>query len=178
MRGRPPRPGTSCRHRGSIELLFSCRGQGRGFRPRRRLPFLVSPRKGSKRRRPRFPRPLLPAASGAACGARVMGALHNSHRSLRSLTSDRCNESVHEARDARAPAHAAALLGAGTGAGSGNPLGPSLRSARVFARPSNMQRERGRAQRRPESVPDPDPTSVTAPSSAVAWAAREHRALQ
>ena len=56
---------------------------GAGSRPGRRHPFLDTPSKGSNRRRPRFPRPLLPAASGAACGARVMGALHNSRRPCR-----------------------------------------------------------------------------------------------
>jgi hypothetical protein len=56
---------------------------------------------------------------GVPCGARGMGALHNSHHSLRSFTSNRCNESVHEA--CFAAAHPAALLGASAGPALGAP---------------------------------------------------------
>jgi hypothetical protein len=103
-----------------------------GSRPRRRLPFLVSPRKGSKRRRPRSPRPQPPSASGATCGARGRGASHNSHHSLRSFTSNRCDESVNDARDARAPPLPlrSSARGQGWGRARDRELhGPSLRSA-------------------------------------------------
>ena len=155
-------------HRTFLFVLFP----GAGSRPGRRHPFLVSPSKGCKRRRPRFPRPLLPAASGAACGARGMGALHNSHRSLRSLTSNRCNESVIEARDARAPPMPLRCSARAQGLGAGTHSG--RRCARhPGAACSKAAQKLGPSAAMARMVPDPDPTPVTAPSSAVAGAARE-----
>ena len=69
------------------------------------------------------------AASGAACGARGLGTLHNSHHSLRSFSSNRCNESVNEARDARAPPMPLRCSARAQG-WEWEPLVPSLRSAR------------------------------------------------
>ncbi|RCW70444.1 hypothetical protein DES41_105387 [Pseudorhodoferax soli] len=69
-----------------------------------------------------------PLALRATCGARGLGALHNSHHSLRSFSSDKCNESVHEARGSpRRPGHCAPRRG--HRGGSGVTYGPSLRSA-------------------------------------------------
>jgi len=60
------------------------------------------------RRGRRYPAAAPDGAVGAArrlpCAARSRAAPHNSLRSPRSLRSDRCGESVHEARGIRAPA--------------------------------------------------------------------------
>ena len=77
------------------------------------------PARGTSRAGP-APRPSpLAQGLGVPCGARGMGALHNSHHSLRSFTSNRCNESDHEA--CCAAAHTAALLGASAGPALGVP---------------------------------------------------------
>jgi hypothetical protein len=72
--------------------------------------------------------PVPPLALRATCGARSLGALHNSHRSLRSLSSNKCNESDVEARGSpRRPVHCAPRRG--HRGGRGVTCGPSLRSA-------------------------------------------------
>jgi hypothetical protein len=69
---------------GSTALAERCRD----MRPAAQSLSLASPRESNQREgEPRSPRPS--AALRATCGARSMGALHNSHRSLRSLSSNK-----------------------------------------------------------------------------------------
>ena len=140
---------------------MSARRSGAGCSPPHGdLPSLVSPRE----RRPREgdPGPCVPCrltAPRATCPARGMGALHNSHHSLRSFTSNRCNESDVEARDfARPPMplRCSAQLQGWGGIGIAvlraiAALGPGLCAAFEHAAPGC------RAQRRPEWVPAPSP---------------------
>ena len=102
--------------------------RGRDVRPTAQSLSLVSPRESNQREGdPGAPVPAL--ALRATCGARGLGALHNSHHSLRSFSSNKCNESVHKARGSpRRPGHCAPRRGH-RGPGSGSPHGPSLRSA-------------------------------------------------
>ncbi len=91
-----------------------------GYRPRE-----SNQREGG----PGAPVPAL--ALRATCGARGLGALHNSHHSLRSFSSNKCNESDVEARGSpRRPGHCAPRRG--HRGGSGVTHGPSLRSACGF----------------------------------------------
>ena len=77
--------------------------------------------------------PVPALALRASCGARGLGALHNSHRSLRSFSSNKCNGSDLEARGSpRRPGHCAPRRG--HRGGSGVTCGPSLRSALAFWR--------------------------------------------
>ncbi len=98
-----------------------------GVRPGGRVTFFASPKKVTKERRPHCLRPC--ASLRATCGARTAGLPQNSRRSLRSLCSDSCGKSDHEAclSFGRHAAGCTALLGAARGAGER--LGPSLRSA-------------------------------------------------
>jgi hypothetical protein len=75
--------------------------------------------------------PVPALALRATCGARGLGALHNSHHSLRSFSSNKCNESDVETRGSpRRPSHCAPRRG--HRGGSGVTHGPSLRSATAF----------------------------------------------
>ena len=92
----------------------------------------VSPKESNQRKGD--PGAHVPAlALRATCGARGLGALHNSHHSLRSFSSNKCNESVHKARGSpRRPGHCAPRRGH-RGPRRGVTHGPSLRSAATFA---------------------------------------------
>jgi len=63
------------------------------------------------------------AARRVPCGARADGPRHNSLRGLRPLRSDRCRESVHEARCARAHAPCAPRLRTGAPGHTAQALG-------------------------------------------------------
>ncbi len=76
--------------------------RGRDMRPAAQSLSFVSPKESNQRKGdPGAPVP--PLTLRATCGARGLGALHNSHRSLRSLSSNKCNESVNKAQGALAP---------------------------------------------------------------------------
>ncbi|RCW69133.1 hypothetical protein DES41_1064 [Pseudorhodoferax soli] len=112
--------------RSTVVVLAGTRG--RDMHPAVQSLSLAPPRESNQREGgPGAPVPAL--ALRATCGARGLGALHNSHHSLRSFSSDKCNESVHEARGSpRRPGHCAPRRG--HRGGSGVTHGPSLRSAR------------------------------------------------
>ncbi len=104
---------------------------GRDVRPAAQSLSLAPPRESNQREGGPGPH-VPPLALRATCGARGLGALHNSHRSLRSLSSNKCNESVNKARGSpRRPGHCAPRRG--HRGGSGVTHGPSLRSAAPFA---------------------------------------------
>ena len=102
---------------------------GAGNSPRRASHFLLRRQKKVTKEKA-TPLSATPALrSGATCGARASGLPQNSRRSLRSLCSDSCGKSDHEAclSFGRHAAGCTALLGAARG--EGERLGPSLRSA-------------------------------------------------
>ena len=70
-----------------------------GSRPGGRVPSFVSPKEGTKKRRPR---PRRSACSGLLCGARTLALAQNSLRALRALRSDSCAKSVNEGASRRA----------------------------------------------------------------------------
>jgi hypothetical protein len=99
-------------HRPSICTLRLFLKPEPGVRPGGRLTFFCfAKRKSAKKRRPHCACPS--AALRATCGARAAGLPQNSLRSLRSLRSDSCGKSVHEARLSfgRRAAGGTALLG-------------------------------------------------------------------
>jgi hypothetical protein len=110
------------------DVVFSAGTRGRDMRPAAQSLSFVSPKESNQRKGdPGAPVP--PLTLRATCGARGLGALHNSHHSLRSFSSNKCNESVIEARGSpRRPVHCAPRRGH-RGPGSGVIHGPSLRSA-------------------------------------------------
>ena len=108
--------------------------RGRDVRPAAQSPSFVSPKESNQRKGDPGPHDP-PLALRATCGARGLGALHNSHRSLRSLSSNKCNESDDKARGSpRRPGHCAPRRGH-RGPGSGDTiraiaaLGPSPASS-------------------------------------------------
>ena len=114
------------------DVVFPAGTRGRDMPPAVQSLSFVSPKESNQRKGD--PGPHVPAlALRATCGARGLGALHNSHHSLRSFSSDKCNESVHKARGSpRRPVHCAPRRGH-RGPGRGVTHGPSLRSAATFA---------------------------------------------
>ena len=112
-------------------VVFPAGTRGRDMPPAVQSLSLAPPRESNQREGgPGAPVP--PLALRATCGARGLGALHNSHHSLRSFSSNKCNESVHKARGSpRRPGHCAPRRGH-RGPGSGVPHRPSLRSATSF----------------------------------------------
>ena len=111
-----------------LNRCWSLLWPGAGNSPRRASHFLCFAKESNQRKA--TPLSASPALrSGATCGARASGLPQNSRRSLRSLCSDSCGKSDHEAclSFGRHAAGCTALLGAARG--EGERLGPSLRSA-------------------------------------------------
>ncbi len=145
----------------SLIVAAFCLGLEPGIRPGGRVTFFCVAKESNQRKA--TPLSASPALrSGATCGARASGLPQNSRRSLRSLCSDSCGKSDHEAclSFGRHAAGCTALLGAARG--GGEPLGPLLRSA---DRTANNQKPKYAPRRVGVQSPLRVPRSAGAPAA-------------